>query len=387
MLNNLGYVFSFLTLPLLISKYDVEKLGLVFTVQAIVLALASIANYSFVYFIPTKSKQISQSLEQFTKLWNLTVATRLLLSVLLSILSIVVVYLFFNQHFILWLLSLTILIPKIVNPSLFFNALEQNKVIFKIGFFTKLLFLVSIYLSTSMYHINLLFGLSELVVIGYFLVTINTSFFVIKFPSFIIILSFLKETFELFLVSFFSMLKPASILPTISYLLGNEYVTLYTLAEKFINVIRGVSGAVFVSFFPIYTKEKTKKTFLSVKNMLGILLLSLIAVMAIWILSPYIIYYLNDFSSNTMATKTLQILALSIPMYFMIIPLFSYLLEHKKWTIILIFAIIQLFVLFGLLIGFHQNIIQIAISFVISEYVLLLSYYGYLKSKKINFFL
>jgi Na+-driven multidrug efflux pump len=59
----------------------------------------------------------------------------------------------------------------------------------------------------------------------------------------------------------------------------------------------------------------------------------------------------------------------------MIIPLFSYLLNHNKWRVIMIFSMVQLLVLIVVwIILFNQNIIGVAKSLVISEYTLFLSY-------------
>ncbi|MEE9349313.1 MAG: hypothetical protein V3U80_04640 [Flavobacteriaceae bacterium] len=370
--NNVAYLFSFLTLPILIAKYGSTNIGIVFTVQVLVLALAAIANYSFTYFIPTQSKRITNNEDFRFNLWNTVVTIRLFFSVLLSLVSIFIVIIFFNQYLYLWLLSLFILLPKIINPILFCNALEENSIVFKIGFFTKLIFLILIYFTDKIYLINLFFGLSEFIVLLFFLS--KMSLLNIRLISLKKIIDVLKQTYLLFLVSFFSLLKPASIIPAISYLLGTQYATYYTLADKIMNVIRGVSGSMFISFFPIYNKENIQLNFFS----RTIIILSGLAIFVIWTLSPFLIYYLNDFTYNNIATKTLQRLALSIPSFFIVIPLISYLLDLKKWNVLLFFAALQLIVLAILIFTFHQNIIQMAQNFVISEYVLVVGYYFYI---------
>ena len=57
-LNNLGYLFSIITLPILISKFGYQDMGVVFTVQAIIFGMVAIANYSLVFYIPTQSKEM-----------------------------------------------------------------------------------------------------------------------------------------------------------------------------------------------------------------------------------------------------------------------------------------------------------------------------------------
>jgi len=381
-LNNLGYLFSIITLPILISKFGYQDMGLVFTAQAIIFGMVAIANYSLIFYIPTKSKAISVNENIFKETWSLSINIRAYISVLLTLVSLLFVAIYFKNYFNLWLLSLPIVIFKIVNPTLFFNALEKNKYVLLIGFLSKLLFLLFVIVISNKDYINFCLGLSELLVVLFFLKQSKKPFFDFQLLSLKKIMLFLKETFNLFLVNFFSLLKPATILPLTSYLFGPSYATIYTLADKIINMIRGVSGAVFTSFFPIYNKERFDLTIFRKKTEALILCCLLLVVALIYIGSPYLIFVLNNFQENNIAVNILRILSLSIPMFFIIIPLFSYLLELKKWNIILNFAILQLIVLFLFYLIFHNNLYQIAIGFVISEYVLLAGYIIYIVKLK-----
>lgn len=373
--NALGYFFSLISFPILIHKYGLEDIGVIFMIQAIILGMASLANYSFVYFIPTVSKVVSEDQHYFINLWNLVLYTRTLLSILLVILSIVIVYLFYPQYSVLWLISLTLLIPKIMSPILFCNALETNQYVFRIGFLSKFLFLILILLSNEIELVNFFLAASELIAILWYLKKIHPGFYKVKLVTFSELKQFLKETLHLFFVNIFSMLKPHSILPIISYMFGNTYVTLFAISEKVINPIKGISGIMFVSYFPIYNKDDIKWNVNSLKVLISVLLLSIFIIVCFWFLSPHIIYYLNDFNVNELAVKTLQILSLSIPMFFLIIPLFSYLLNLKKWNVILNIAIVQLVVLCVCLYIFSkENIIGVAKSLVFSEYTLLIFY-------------
>jgi O-antigen/teichoic acid export membrane protein len=381
-LNNLGYLFSIITLPILISKFGYQDMGLVFTAQAIIFGMVAIANYSLIFYIPTQSKAISFNENIFKETWSLSINIRAYISVLLTLISLLFAAIYFKNYFNLWLLSLPIVIFKIVNPTLFFNALEKNKYILLIGFFSKLLFLLVVIVISNKDYINFYLGLSELFVVLFFLKQSKKPFFDFQLVSLKKVILFLKETFNLFLVNFFSLLKPVIILPLTSYLFGPSFATIYTLADKIINMIRGISGAMFTSFFPIYNKEKFDLTVFRKKTEALILCCLLLVVALIYMGSPYLIFVLNNFQENNVAVNILRILSLSIPMFFIIIPLFSYLLELKKWNIILNFAILQLAVLFLFYLIFHNNLYQIAIGFVISEYVLLVGYVIYIVKLK-----
>jgi len=381
-LNNLGYLFSIITLPILISKFGYQDMGLVFTAQAIIFGMVAIANYSLIFYIPTQSKAISVNENIFKETWSLSINIRAYISVLLTLISLLFAAIYFKNYFNLWLLSLPIVIFKIVNPTLFFNALEKNKYILLIGFFSKLLFLLVVIVISNKDYINFYLGLSELFVVLFFLKQSKKPFFDFQLVSLKKVILFLKETFNLFLVNFFSLLKPVIILPLTSYLFGPSFATIYTLADKIINMIRGISGAMFTSFFPIYNKERFDLTVFRKKTEALILCCLLLVVALIYMGSPYLIFVLNNFQENNLAVNILRILSLSIPMFFIIIPLFSYLLELKKWNIILNFAILQLAVLFLFYLIFHNNLYQIAIGFVISEYVLLVGYIIYIVKLK-----
>ena len=381
-LNNLGYLFSIITLPILISKFGYQDMGLVFTAQAIIFGMVAIANYSLIFYIPTQSKAISVNENIFKETWSLSINIRAYISILLTLVSLLFVAIYFKNYFNLWLLSLPIVIFKIVNPTLFFNALEKNKYVLLIGFLSKLLFLLFVIVISNKDYINFCLGLSELLVVLFFLKQSKKPFFEFQLLSLKKVMLFLKETFNLFLVNFFSLLKPASILPLTSYLFGPSYATIYTLADKIINIIRGVSGAMFASFFPIYNKERFDLIVFRKKTEVLVLCCLLLVVALIYIGSPYLIFVINNFQENNISVNILRILSLSIPMFFIIIPLFSYLLELKKWNIILNFAILQLAVLFLFYLIFHNNLYQIAIGFVISEYVLLAGYIIYIVKLK-----
>ena len=381
-LNNLGYLFSIITLPILISKFGYQDMGLVFTAQAIIFGMVAIANYSLIFYIPTQSKAISVNENIFKETWSLSINIRAYISILLTLVSLLFVAIYFKNYFNLWLLSLPIVIFKIVNPTLFFNALEKNKYVLLIGFLSKLLFLLFVIVISNKDYINFCLGLSELLVVLFFLRQSKKPFFEFQLLSLKKVMLFLKETFNLFLVNFFSLLKPASILPLTSYLFGPSYATIYTLADKIINIIRGVSGAMFASFFPIYNKERFDLIVFRKKTEVLVLCCLLLVVALIYIGSPYLIFVINNFQENNISVNILRILSLSIPMFFIIIPLFSYLLELKKWNIILNFAILQLAVLFLFYLIFHNNLYQIAIGFVISEYVLLAGYIIYIVKLK-----
>ncbi len=372
--QGLGYLFSFLSIPLLISKFGYEKSGYVFTVQALVLGLSALSNYSLNFYIPTQSKKISTDKNVFRNMWKLTISVRLLFSVLLSVITVVVCSMFFSDFLLFWVLSLLILFSKIFSPNLFFNAIEKNDKILVIGVLSKLLFLVILWFLKSYTYVNFFFGLTELFIL-FILLKSEKEPFVFEFVSLTEVQNFIKKTYSLFLINLFSIIKSASILPLISYLFGSSYATIYTLADKIINVFRGISGASFTGFYPILNKENIQKSVLSIKNLFFLFLFSVLLTVFLWFVSPEMIYLLNNFSENQQAVEVLRILLFTIPVSFVTIPFFSVLLNLKKWKLLMWLNLIQVICLFILYGFFHQTIYQLVISFVLTEYFILIGYF------------
>ncbi len=371
-LQGLGYLFSFISIPVIISKFGYEKSGIIFTIQAIIFALAGLTNYSLNFYIPTQSKAISLDKKKFNQLWFLALTIRSWFTLILIFISTIIVYYYFTGYNQIWLYGLVLFLPKIINPNLFYNALEQNHKILLINVLSKFLFILTLLIIPFYYLVNFALGITEFFVVLFFLLYEKWKF---GFLSFKKVTSFLTKTFSLFLVHLFSLIKPASVLPLISFLFGNAMVTTYTFADKIINVVRGISGASFISFYPILNKENLHQSTIKLKNLSKIFLISLFFLFGIYILAPYLIYLLNNFSFNKDATKLLRILSFSIPISFLIIPFFSLFLDLKKWQEIVLLAFIQLASFFIGLEFFHQNIFQIAIMIVVSELIMLIGYF------------
>lgn len=387
--NLLGYVFSILTFPLLISKYGLNEVGYIFTLQAIVFGLSAIANYSLPFYIPTLSKQICESNSQFIYHWSLSLYIRFFFSVIVALLSVVIIAVWFFEHIIFWLLSLSLLLPKVISPNLFYNALENNKPIFQIGFYSKLLFLILLFFSDRSLLVLPFLALSELGITLLFIKVSQKELFLRtqQIPVSELI-KFVKKTFNLFLINFFSMIKPQALMPFINVVLGSQYVALYAIADKIVNVIRSISGNVYTSFFAIYTKNSDRIKILSIKHNLMLTLITTLFAFIVWHISDYLVYFINDFVYNEASSKTLKILSLSIPGTFLIIPIFSYLLQNKKWNALLLFALLQFLMQIIVLLTIKKmSISTIAISVVVSEYFLYLLYLGYIQvvKKKIIF--
>ena len=371
-LQGLGYLFSFISIPILISKFGYEKSGIIFTVQAIILALANLSNYSLHFYVPTQSKKICNNKTEFKKLWYLTLSVRTLFSLFFIIGSTLIVAFLYAEYFTIYVYSLLLFLPKVIYPNLFYNALEKNQKILIINLLSKFLFVSILLFLSSFYIVNFVLGLTEFLVIILFLKYEKWSF---GFVSLREILFFIKKTYTLFLVHLFSLIKPASVLPLIAFFFGNAMVTTYTLADKIVNVFRGISGASYASFYPILNKENLEKSIVKTKNLLVILLFSFSFCLFIYLFSPYLIYFLNNFQINNDAVKILRILSFSIPISFLIIPFFSLMLELKKWKLVAVLAFIQLlFFAFGVLF-YHQSIFEIAIIVVLSELLMLFGYF------------
>ena len=135
-LNNLGYFIFYYYLTYINFKIWLSGYGIgLYRAGYVFLEWFAIANYSLIFYIPTQSKAISVNENIFKETWSLSINIRAYISILLTLFSLLFVAIYFKNYFNLWLLSLPIVIFKIVNPTLFFNALEKNKYVLLIGVF------------------------------------------------------------------------------------------------------------------------------------------------------------------------------------------------------------------------------------------------------------
>ncbi len=389
--NACGHLLSFLVFPVLIKKFGLSDVGIILTIQALVFLISAVSNFSFPFYIPTQSKKISLDSIYCFNLWNLVVQVRLMLSLLLAGISTLIVYFLFEEYFLIWSTSLLLFLPKIINPNLFFNALEKNHIVFKIGFLSKLIFFILLCFCNSFLLVNPLLAITELLVTIFVLSAFNVNYLKFKITSFEKILVVSRRSLHLFYVNILSIINAQTILPIISLFFGSYYAALYGIAEKITKGFKIISGNIFVGIFPLYNKNELKWNRFSKRLFLiGFSTLSFV-IFVILLLSGKFVYYMNNFTENSIASDMLKVLSITIFKAFLIIPLFSYLLQNNYWRFILRAHIYQL-VLFVLLTVFvlfvHEGTTVYSFSWVVlvSEFTLLILYFYYfLKSKQKSF--
>ncbi len=375
--QNAKHLLTLIILGLLVKKFSYEEIGEVFTLQAIMSGLFAVSNYSLGFYIPVFSNEISVDEIKRKSFWHLILNVRFLLGAFMLFISTLIVFLYFDQHLQLWVLTIPFFLSRLLNPSLIINALETNRHLFKIGVLSKVLLLLSVLLIQYYHWINFWWGLTEIFSIILIIKIYYPSLLQFSFIKFSNLFSFFKTTFTLFAVHSISALKPFSVLPLIHTFFGSYWAGIYTLADKPLEIFRQISGAAFIGFFPVYQKEKIKLNYRSKFFLLSAILL-IIFVLVLKISAPYIIYLINDFTYSGNATEIFRILIWGLPALFFIVPLFSEYLNERKWKKLMFFVLMQVLIYVVWLIIDFSEVKDIAKAYVFSEYVLL----GLLMSKR-----
>lgn len=373
--NGLSYLFSFLIYPVLLQKFGVFSVGKILTAQSLVLTISFFASYSLSFYIPYHTKKISEDREELGNILKLSFQVRLLISIFMAFFSVVIVYFFYRNYLSLWLCSLVLLLPRVINFNLFFNSLEKNKWNTVLNFFSKLICLVMLYANTSLLWVNPIIALSEFIVTLLYLKYWLQPFLQFKWSLPLgKVLRFIYDTRHMFYLNLFSFVRPQMLYPFIEIVMGSSYVTYYALADKVINMARSLPGNTFISIYSIYAKKEIN--LLSVKKNFALLCLSILFSLTIFYFSDDIIYLANNKKSLPESSMILKILTISLPVSFLIVPVFSYIMKRGLWNLLVKIAATQLAVQVAVILLFgYTNIYTIACSVIVAE---ILSYLLYL---------
>lgn len=368
--QNTKHILNILVLAFLVRKFTLEQIGNIFSAQALLGGLFALSNYSLGFFIPSVSHKISTEINSRNFFWNLILSTRFFLGSLALVISFLFMYAFYPSYSLLWWLSIPFFLSRLIQPSLIINALETNRHLFKTGLISKTLFLISLMWIQNHYWVNFWWGLSEIIAIVIILYFHYPVLCQVSFLPPVKLFPFFKKTFCLFTIHILSALKSFSVLPLIHTFLGPYPAGIFTLADKPLEIFRQISGAAFTGFFPVFQKENIRINYRSKIFTLYILVL-ISLVFLLMTLAPYIIYLVNNFEFSTESTSVFRILVWGVPALFLIIPFFSEYLNNRKWGILMALVIIQVFIYIILLTLKFASTRDIALAYVVSEYVLL----------------
>ena len=240
LIQGTNYILPLLIFPYLVKVLGVENFGIMAFAQTIALYLMVITDYGF-NLSATKDIAIIRDTDApaITRIYNEVMTTKLVLLVLtFSFLAGLIFFIpFFRKEYFLYLCSFTIVIGQMLNPTWFFQGMEQMKyatilnVVSK-GIFTILVF-VFIKSPTDYWLANLLQGggsmvagiLSQQFVIKNFNIKISIA-------GFEKVLSQLNKSWPVFISNFAIMACFSNNIFILGLFANKLTIGYYSIAEK-----------------------------------------------------------------------------------------------------------------------------------------------------------
>lgn len=234
-----------LVTPYLIYTCGIEKLGIISIGQSLAYILIVVVDYSS-FIIGVKDVSVhrdEKKVLETTFLTHYTAKFLLLLCVLIFTLLLTFFIPFFHKIQVTILLSLSIIIGQFINPTWFFQGLENFKWITIINIVAKVIFIAGIFIlirqKSDYIYVNLWLGL------GAILANLLGVFWIMKKYKFSFkntqkndVITLLKRDFSFCVSQLFFAFRNYSPVIIISFIGGNFIAGQYKVIEQIINFLR-----------------------------------------------------------------------------------------------------------------------------------------------------
>lgn len=390
LLEIFGLLFPLLSYPYLIRVLGKELYGAVVYAQSIMAYITIIINFGFNV---SATKDISENRNNTTKLkeiFSSVIILKIIIAIIVLLIYCFCVYYFHPKYQILYLASIGLCLQEIFFPTWFFQGVERMKYITYISFFSRLFFLICIFLfirNNSDYFlvpvINSLGGLFA-AVISLIIIKLNFDVSISK-----VTLKTMKQYFTDSIPFFLSRLSAIVSEKTNTILLGAfvnfSCVASYDLALKVINIAKTPFMLIAQVLYPSVTKSKNM---VFVKKVINIATVAAVILSCIiFIAAKYIIIILGG-QELLDAVNALKILSAYLP-----IVCFSTLCGastlvvmgySRHYNLSVVYGAI-IYILLSAALYFTKaiSIYSMAISFILPELVIALYRILIVKNKKI----
>ena len=300
--------------PILFQTLGDENFGLIHLAFSILTLYAIFVRFGYDFNAPVKIAKFSENPEEVSYV-NRIISLRVFLSMILFLVSIPIIFLFFESNFNkILIFSFTILISESLNPLFYFQG--KNKILPQVilNFLSKSIYIILILLfisgSNDAYLANFFYGLSiSVFYIIYWIRYFNKSAITnLGFSIKKIIYSF-KENFIFFISSTYAHFSINSALILLSIFVNDKELGRFTLAYKVAFILRMVPIFFIQSALQQASKSFTKskeeyKVYTSKYFKFGLLITFVISSLS-YIFSDLIIYIFAhekiNYSSNILS--------------------------------------------------------------------------------------
>lgn len=231
--------------PFLIYKCGIENLGIIAIGQSFAYILIVVVDYSS-YIIGVKNVSINRTNK--TNLEHIFLTNYYSKLVLLFFVYIIIAVLllfvpYFRENSLVLLLSSTMIIAQFINPTWFFQGIENFKWISFINILSKVIFIACVFLfikdKNDFILANLFLGVGAILAntIGFFKITNQYGFSIRKLDTKAVI-SLLKNDLSFTISQLFFSIRNYSSVMIISFILGNYVAGQFRVIEQIINLFR-----------------------------------------------------------------------------------------------------------------------------------------------------
>lgn len=395
--NFVNFVLPIITFPYLVQKLGVSNFGLLAFATAIINYFQTLTDFGFNL---TATKQITIHKENHEKI-NSIVNSVFFIKIVLMLLSFLILALLvlfvrkFNEYYYVYIFSFGLVIGQCLFPSWFFQGFEKMKIISILNIIAKLIFTMFIFIfidNKDDFYLVPIFNSLGQISIGIVAIIIMFKQYNIRFkiPKLNEIKFYFKDGWHIFISNISVTLYTSAITTILGFFCSNTIVGYYSIADKFIQIVRSfitpLSQAVFPFLSSIAANDRGKVLYINAKIFkYGIIPLICLSV-SIYFFAENILSLIvkNDIKESAIILKILS----PIPIFIFlanIYALFTMIVfgRNKQYSQIIISAGIISFILSFILILLFKHI-GAAITVLIIEFYVTLRYIIYVQKSDLK---
>ncbi|MCF2857427.1 oligosaccharide flippase family protein [Pseudoalteromonas sp. SMS1] len=318
-LRGLDFLIPLLTFPYLLKAIGVEKFGLVNFAIALCVYFSAVVQYGFSVTATRDIARNRSNEQKLSEIYSVTLSCSVFLSIVCLMAYSVIVMSFekFRVDYELFFLTFLSVITSALFPIWFFQGIEKMKFITYFGLFSKISFLVSLFIFVKEESDYILVPLLNFV---FYFISLVLSLFVIskyqKVKFKLVPINRILENLANSKDAFITQFAPNLYTNTSVFLLGiftnNVTVGVFTAASKVIDALGSLAYVFSNAFLPFISREiKNHKMFSNIMISVGVIL-----AVALLLLSDFIAGLLFADSAKEVV-KYMEIMSICIPLIFL----------------------------------------------------------------------
>lgn len=396
-LQGLNYLLPLITFPYLTRVLGPDKYGLVAFALAFMGYFQLFTDYGF-NLSATREISINRHDEaKVSRIFSSVMATKTLLMLLSLVAVTVIVFSFerFRSDWLLYFFTFGLVVGNLLLPTWFFQGMEKMKYISVLNMGITLIYTVSIFIfirnASDYLYVPLISGVGSVVigVVSLYLVHryFNVNFFL---PGLKDVKHQLQDGWHVFISTAATSLYSISNPFILGFFASNTVVGYYSVAEKVVRVVSGLFNPISQSVYPYISALalKSREDAVSFLQKLTLLVggLNLVLSLGIIIFAGFIIYIFAG-TQYQQSVLILQIMAfipfiVALSTTFGVQTMLTFNYKEVFSHIILLFSAVHL--LLSVLMAYFFQAVGIALTVVITESLVTITMYLYLRRKGIN---